>query len=245
MRIGLHALGIGAGAERPVIDAVARTAEQQGFSTLWAGEHVVMVDRSSSRYPYAPDGQIAVPAAADWLDALICLSFAAAATSTITIATRGAVVAGAQSRRDREDGCDAGRPVRRPIGPRRRRGVVVGGVRGPGSALRPARRAYRGVRRRHADHLAPGRRLLRGRVRPVRRHPGEPEAVGRRAIPIVVGGNSDTALRRVARWGDGWYGFNVDGLAEVAERVRYLQTCCDEAGRDMADLHLAVALRDP
>lgn len=46
-----------------------------------------MVDSSSSRYPYADDGQIAVPATADWLDPLICLSFAAAATSTIRIAT--------------------------------------------------------------------------------------------------------------------------------------------------------------
>jgi hypothetical protein len=87
MRIGLHALGIGAGAQRAVIDAVATTAEHHGFSTLWAGEHVVMVDSSSSRYPYTADGRIAVPAAADWLDPLICLSFAAAATSTIRIAT--------------------------------------------------------------------------------------------------------------------------------------------------------------
>jgi probable F420-dependent oxidoreductase len=87
MRIGLHALGIGAGAQRAVIDAVVTTAEHHGFSTLWAGEHVVMVDSSSSRYPYTADGRIAVPAAADWLDPLICLSFAAAATSTIRIAT--------------------------------------------------------------------------------------------------------------------------------------------------------------
>jgi alkanesulfonate monooxygenase SsuD/methylene tetrahydromethanopterin reductase-like flavin-dependent oxidoreductase (luciferase family) len=60
MRIGLHALGIAAGAQRGVVDAVATTAEQWGFSTLWAGEHVVMVDESSSRYPYAADGQIAL-----------------------------------------------------------------------------------------------------------------------------------------------------------------------------------------
>ena len=38
------------------------------FATLWAGEHVVMVDPSESRYPYSDDGQIAVPAAADWID---------------------------------------------------------------------------------------------------------------------------------------------------------------------------------
>ena len=82
MDLGLHALGIGAGAHRAVIDAVASAAEHCGFATLWAGEHVVMVDRSESRYPYSDDGVIAVPAHADWLDPMIALGFAAAASST-------------------------------------------------------------------------------------------------------------------------------------------------------------------
>jgi alkanesulfonate monooxygenase SsuD/methylene tetrahydromethanopterin reductase-like flavin-dependent oxidoreductase (luciferase family) len=87
MRLGLQALGIGTGAQRPVIDAVAAAAETAGFATMWAGEHVVMVDRTWSRYPYAEDGQIAVSLTADWLDPMVCLSFAAAATSTIGVAT--------------------------------------------------------------------------------------------------------------------------------------------------------------
>lgn len=56
-------------------------------STLWVGEHVVMVDRPASRYPYSDDGTISVPAQADWLDPMITLSFAAAASSRIGIAT--------------------------------------------------------------------------------------------------------------------------------------------------------------
>src|SRR3954451_17010589 len=87
MQIGLHALGIGAGARRDVIDAVARCAEDLGVATLWAGEHVVMVDDPDSRYPYSDDGRIAIPADADWLHPLVALSFAAAATSTIRLAT--------------------------------------------------------------------------------------------------------------------------------------------------------------
>ena len=43
MQVRLHALGIGAGARRDIIDAVARCAKSAGTSTLWAGEHVVMV----------------------------------------------------------------------------------------------------------------------------------------------------------------------------------------------------------
>ena len=44
MGIGLHALGIGTGARPEVIRAVASAAEASGFATLWAGEHVVLVD---------------------------------------------------------------------------------------------------------------------------------------------------------------------------------------------------------
>jgi hypothetical protein len=42
MRVGLHALGIGAGARPEVIRAVAVEAEAAGFTTLWSGEHVVL-----------------------------------------------------------------------------------------------------------------------------------------------------------------------------------------------------------
>jgi alkanesulfonate monooxygenase SsuD/methylene tetrahydromethanopterin reductase-like flavin-dependent oxidoreductase (luciferase family) len=48
MQVGLHALGIGAGARRDVIDAVAATAETCGFATLWSGEHVVMEQHRAS-----------------------------------------------------------------------------------------------------------------------------------------------------------------------------------------------------
>ncbi|HYP93313.1 MAG TPA: LLM class F420-dependent oxidoreductase, partial [Mycobacterium sp.] len=63
-------------------------------------------------------------------------------------------------------------------------------------------------------------------------------------IPIVLGGNSDAALRRVVAWGDGWYGFNLDGVREAAERIDFLQRLCGESGRDLTEVRLAVALRD-
>lgn len=72
-----------------------------------------------------------------------------------------------------------------------------------------------------------------------------PKPFADRRIPVVLGGNSDAALRRVVAWGDGWYGFNLDGVREVAERIDLLNRLCDESGRDRAELRLAVALRDP
>jgi probable F420-dependent oxidoreductase len=71
-----------------------------------------------------------------------------------------------------------------------------------------------------------------------------PKPVADSGIPIVLGGNSDAALRRVVAWGDGWYGFNLDGVREAAERIDFLQRLCGESGRDPTELRLAVALRD-
>ena len=52
-----------------------------------------------------------------------------------------------------------------------------------------------------------------------------PKPVRNRRIPIVLGGNSDAALRRVVAWGDGWYGFNLDDVAAVADRVQFIDGC--------------------
>lgn len=244
MQLGLHALGIGNGADRAVIDAVAAAADKAGFATLWSGEHVVMVDESASRYPYSDDGRIAVPAAADWIDPLIGLSFAAAATSTIRIATGVLLL-----------------PEHNPVlvakqaatldtlsGGRLTLGVGVGWSREEFDALGvPFER--RGARTK--EYVDAIRTLWR---HDVASFDGEfvhfdavrvnPKPVRDRRIPIVVGGNSDAALRRVATWGDGWYGFNLPDVDAVADRIGFLRGLCAERDRDAGELQLAVALRE-
>src|SRR5207247_6802981 len=51
--------------------------------------------------------------------------------------------------------------------------------------------------------------------------------------PIMIGGNSDAALRRAGRLGDGWLGFEVflDGVADKREAIA---RAAEEAGRDPA-----------
>jgi probable F420-dependent oxidoreductase len=244
MRLGLHALGIGAGAQRSVIDAVAVAAENNGFATLWSGEHVVMVDRSASRYPYADDGRIAVPAVADWLDPVIGLSFAAAATHTIGLATgvlllpeHNPVLMAKQAA-----------TLDRLSGGRLTLGVGIGWSKEEFDAL-GIPFARRGERT--AEYVAAMRTLWRDdvasfdgdfvRFDSVRVNPKPPRE---RRLPVVLGGNSDAALRRVAEWGDGWYGFNLDNVDAVAERVRTLHRLCGDVGRDPGALRLAVALRE-
>lgn len=238
-------MGIGSGADRTVIDAVACTAERHGFATLWAGEHVVMVDNSKSRYPYSESGVIAVPGQADWLDPVIALSFAAAASSRIRLATgvlllpehNPVIVAKQAASLDR---LSAGRLTL---------GVGVGWSREEFEALGvPFER--RGART--AEYVDAMRTLWRedvasfhGRFVSFDSIRVNPKPVAGQGIPVVVGGNSDAALGRVAAWGDGWYGFNLDGIEEVRHRLDRLEKLCTESGRDPAGLRLAVALAAP
>src|ERR1019366_10301088 len=87
MKIVLFALGIGAAANPDVVRNVAVTGERTGFATLWAPEHVVLFDRHDSKYPYSDNGKFPLAANADWLDPFIALSFAAAVTSSVRLAT--------------------------------------------------------------------------------------------------------------------------------------------------------------
>lgn len=242
MRVGLHALGIGAGARPEVVAAVARAADAAGFATLWAGEHVVMVDRSASRYPYSDSGEIAVPADADWLDPFVCLSFAAAATRRIGLATGVLLL-----------------PEHNPVvvakqaasldvmsGGRFTLGVGVGWSAEEFAALGvPFER--RGART--AEYVAALRELwgsdrasFAGRFVNFDSIRVYPKPVRDRRLPVVFGGNSAPALTRVAELGDGWYGFNLEGLEHVADRVAALRERCAAAGRRFEELTVAVSV---
>jgi probable F420-dependent oxidoreductase len=242
-QIGLHALGIGTGARRDVLDSVARGAEAAGFTTLWAGEHVVLVDEPASHYPYAADGQIPIPADADWLDPLIGLSFAAAATTRIRLGIGVLLL-----------------PEHHPVllakqaasldvlcGGRLVVGVGIGWSAEEYAALGVP---FQGRGRRAEEYLAVIRTLWRDDVATFH---GElvnfeavrvnPRPVRDRRIPIFVGGNSIAALRRAASLGDGWYGFNLT-VPEATDRVGTLRRLCHEQGRDPDELEVAIALAD-
>ena len=230
MRIGLHALGIGAGADPLVISAVARAAEHCGFATLWAGEHVVMVDRPDSTYPYADDGRIAVPSAADWLDPLDLLAFLSATTSTIRLATgvlllpehNPVVVA---KRAATVDVLSGGRLTL---------GVGIGWSAEEFAALGVP---FHGRGTRAEEYIDVLRALWRDDVAS---HTGShvqfdrvrcvSEADPPRPFRWCSGG---TATGRWNEWPgarDGWYGFNVS-LETLPERLGFLRSACQERGR--------------
>ncbi len=242
MQFGLHALGIGSGALPAVIEAVGSAADRRGFATLWAGEHVVMVDRPDSVYPYSDDGRIAVPGDADWLDPLAVLAFIAATTNRIRLATgvlllpeHNPVIMAKQAAS--LDVLSKGRFVL---------GIGVGwsaeefaalGVPfdGRGARTREYVEAMRSLWRDDPSSFA-GKFVAFEEVRCF------PKPV-RGTVPVVLGGNGERALERVARYGDGWYGFNLT-LDEVPGRLEVLRAAAERHGRSTKPLRTAVSLAD-
>lgn len=239
MRIGLQALGIDNGARPDVVGATATAAERAGFATLWHGEHVVIVDGQTSRYPYAEDGGFPVDPRADWLDPFVGLAFAAAHTRRIRLATGICLV-----------------PEHNPLvlakqvasldhlsGGRVALGIGVGWMEEEFAAL-GVPFARRGARAR--EYVAVMRTLWRDDPA---RFAGElvrfegvhsfPKPV-RRQVPVLVGGESRAALARAAAWGDGWYGFDL-GVDEAAERIAVLRALLAERGRDATGFEIVVA----
>ena len=52
MKIGYFAIGIGLAADPEILETMAQTAEACGFHSVWAPEHVVLIDQYVSKYPY-------------------------------------------------------------------------------------------------------------------------------------------------------------------------------------------------
>jgi probable F420-dependent oxidoreductase len=219
---------------------VAEAAEGLGFDSVWAAHHVTLPYERSSKYPYGHSGtEVAMSPGMQWLDPLVTLSMVGAVTDRVRLGTSVLVL-----------------PYRNPVNlaaeaaaldvlseGRFVLGVGSGWMREEFRALGidPAERGAR-----TDEHIEVLRTLwtqdparFEGRftsfegivLATTPRTEGGP--------PIWVGGNTDVALRRAARHGDGWHGFEVypDDMPGIREG---LARAADEARRDPAELTLSV-----
>jgi probable F420-dependent oxidoreductase len=240
MKIGLFAVGTPRMAGGALLRALATNAERLGFSTLWVPEHVVLLDKYSSRYPYSEDGALPAPTNAPIFDPFISLATMAAVTGKIRLATGICLV-----------------PEHNPLvlakvvatldflsGGRALLGVGIGWLEEEFQAIGVpwAQRAQR--TREYIDAM---RRLWGEEVSSYR---GEfvnfdgvrsnPKPLSGARLPVFFGGESGPALRRVAEYGDGWCGFNLMP-DEAASKIRRIEELLRSIGRKRSDLELAVS----
>ena len=221
-----------------LLEAVCEEAEARGVHRIWVGEHVVLFDEYASSYPYAGDGRLPVGGETGLLDPFVTLAFLAAHTSAVRLGTAMCLV-----------------PQRNPVytakevatldwlsGGRVDLGVGVGWLREEFEAL--------GVpwpeRGKRTDECLAVMRSLweddlssyEGELVSLPASRQYPKPV-QRPVPVHVGGESDAALRRVARHGDGWVPFNCrpDDLPPL---VASLDEQLAAEGRSRADVEITV-----
>ncbi len=219
---------------------VARRAEALGFESVWMPEHLVFPVRIESRYPYSADGVPPIVPESPLLDPLMILTGLAAVTSRLRLGTNVYVL-----------------PLRHPLvtarlavtldvlsGGRFTFGVGVGWLeeefRAVGVDFRTrgarARECVRAMRElwTASEPTFQGKFFAFGPVK------FEPKPVQRPQLPVVFGGESDTALKRAAAVGDGWYG--VGHTPETAAvQVTKLRALLAEAGRAAAPFEYTVS----
>lgn len=239
MRIGLFLPSVSPLATPEFLEACGAAAQDHGVSSLWVGEHVVFTDEYESRYPYADDGKVGLPPESGMLGLFETLTYLASCTDTVRLGTAVCLV-----------------PQRNPVytaksvstldwlsGGRVDFGIGVGWLREEFEALdMPFER--RGART--DEYLEVMRTLWRDDVSS---HDGEhytlppcrmfPKPMQSPNPPVYVGGESDVALRRVARLGDGWHGFNHTP-ATAAECVARLDRELAAVGRSRDEIDITV-----
>jgi probable F420-dependent oxidoreductase len=87
MKFGLMFANAGPFAEPETAVGLAQLAEELGFESIWAVEHVVVPTGYESEYPYSPDGKMPGGEEVALPDPLIWLAYVGAATTTLRLAT--------------------------------------------------------------------------------------------------------------------------------------------------------------
>jgi len=257
MRIGITCGGIGPYASGDFIRRSARLAEEAGFSAYWLPEHVVQfADYPESKYPYAegtgqelPEQSEDAPLRFDddtyamsdprnpLVDPVVGMTWAAAATSRIEVGTNILVL-----------------PQRNPVvlakalatldsfsGGRVVLGVGVGWAKEESDAV-GAVFAERGKR---MDDAIPALRALwdmeastfEGDFYRFEKAYCFPKPARAGGIPILIGGESKAARRRVAQLGDGWLPYNLP-VDEAAGTIADLKGRTADYGRDPEALRI-------
>ena len=219
--------------------AFAQHLESCGFESIVAVEHTVLMTRYASVYPYDASGRVEIPADCAVPDPLELLTFLAARTTTLGLATGVLVL-----------------PNHHPVvlakrvatlnvlsGGRIRLAVGAGWLR---EELEACGVPFQDRGRRANEQLDVLRLLWSDRPEGASHH-GEffdftdaacyPKPVS--PIPIHIGGHSPAAARRAGRRGDGFQPLGVAG-AELAELVAIMRQSAERADRDPDALELSL-----
>jgi len=238
MQFGINLPVSGKSASVENIVKVACWAEELGFHSLWASDHIVLPEKVEAFYPYGRDGRWTNPADTNWMDPLLALAWAGQAAPHCQLGTNVLVA-----------------PLRNPLLLAKQLAtldVLSGGrvLLGIGTGwmeeefkLVGVPFADRGSRTNELVRLMrvcwAGEKIdFKGKYWQVADCAIYPLPV-MRTIPVYWGGHTEAALRHVARVGDGWLPLSLP-LEDLRAGVANIRALREKAGRASSDLSLII-----
>jgi probable F420-dependent oxidoreductase len=232
MLLGLVHVNMGSMSRPEGLAEAARTAEEAGFESVWAGEHTVLPDPQVPSSPVPPQDPM--------LDSLLALTWAAAHTATIRLAT-GIVILPQHNPlllAKQVASLDVLSEGRVMLG-------VGAGYLEPEFAAVGANFAERGA---VTDEYLDAMESLwydehpeyHGKFADFAGVDAHPRPV-QQPIPLIAGGHSGPAYRRAIARAHGWYGYWLTP-DQVATSVAGLRAAADEVERpaELGDLEISV-----
>ena len=218
----------------------ARLAEELGFDSVWVCDHIAWPPTVASKYPYSDDGAFASPPDLPWFDPIGSLFLVAGCTERVKLGSTVLVLGYRPPLLTAKamaslDALSDGRVIL---------GVGIGWMKEEFDVLSMPF-DHRGAR---ADEQLDLFRVLFTEPRP--KYDGtyytvpeigfEPKPV-RGTVPIWVGGKSEPAFRRTARFGDAFHAA-FQPVSEVAAAWRRVRELCEEQGRSPDEVRLTMRL---
>ena len=249
MQFGFNAPASGPLSQRDSLIRLAVEGEALGYDYMTFSDHIVIPTDIEAKYPYSETGEFPQGGRGDRHEQLIMMAYIAGRTSrarlvasvmvvphrpavvtakmlsTLDVLSGGRVTVGIGAGWMREEFEAVGTP------PFDERGAVTD------EYLAAFRELWTSEKPRFEGRYVTFANILMG-PKPVQQ-----------PLPIWVGGESGPALRRVARFGDGWYPipnnpqFPMDSLPRFAAAIERMRKVVRDAGRDPARIQLATRLQ--
>jgi probable F420-dependent oxidoreductase len=212
---------------------LGRAAEEAGFESLWTVEHILYPEGYESTYPYAPDGKMPGSGDSPIPDPLIWLSYVAATTTTLKLATGISLL-----------------PERHPVtyakevatldmmsGGRVILGIGIGWLKEEFDALNVP---WEGRTRRTEEYADVMRTLwasddvsYHGEFINFDNISSNPKPAGD-TVPIHIGGHSRAAAERAGRMGDGFF----PAKGEIADLFEIARQAAADHDRDPSSIEM-------
>ena len=237
MKFGIVPINLDVFAEPDMLVPFVQRAEALGYESVWTAEHVIIPKQYSSVYPYNPSGKVPFRPDAAIIDPLIALTYVAASTKRLRLGT-GVNILPQMSPlylakwASSIDYLSKGRLML---------GVGVGWLKEEFEAI-GVPFAHRG--KRADEYLQALKQVWTGEevnyhgeflhwqgfmMRPRPAQPG--------GIPLVIGGVTPAAIRRLVRYGDGWYVIGKD-LDDYRAHMRAFHAECQRQGRNPSEIEI-------